>query len=310
MKRSREEEKVLNQKVEPDEVLKKQKVEPDEVLALKNPHKRDKFVKFTEEKHLYFVDWEQNNSFTCDGNISSSALYKQYFPVFDADAVSLKCSQGKNKEYAGKSCEDIKNSWNERANLGTILHREIELTYNGYPPKKESLEYKQFSSFQKEIYDKYIPLRTEWKIYSSPEYKVTGTIDMVFVPRNKELRESVDKDGNRILNIIIVDWKRSKQIRKYPFDYGFDICKNIGNVNYEKYSFQQNIYVYILHNFYNGIYYEGEYFDKINVCDVFLIVMHPKQKTKYKKEQIYMDKYQPIVKQMFEKRKLQINNFK
>jgi len=99
------------------------------------------------------------------------------------------------------------------------------------------------------------PYRMEWSVYIE-ELKLAGQIDAVF--RRKS-------DGA----FFIYDWKRSKEIK---YENQFQNClppiDHLPDTNYWHYTLQLNIYRYILENYYD-----------MPVKDMYLIVMHPENKT-------------------------------
>ena len=161
-------------------------------LEKKYPHPRDATIQFFEGPHIYKVDWDFNGDYQ-QGNIKSvTGFVHDNFPHFDADKVIVKMRASKNwpkSKYYGMLPEEIKEMWagigKEASSLGTVMHEQIELMYNGIEPKKPlSVEYKQFEAYQKKMEDLgYIPFRTEWRLRSDRDHEVTGTIDMLYIQK-------------------------------------------------------------------------------------------------------------------------------
>ena len=86
---------------------------------------------------------------------------------------------------------------NSAAEAGTKLHYDIECYYNNCPNENNSIEYQYFKNFVKD-YPDLKPYRTEWMVYYM-EYKLSGSIDMVFQ----------NKDGD----LEIYDWKRTNEFK-------------------------------------------------------------------------------------------------
>ena len=67
----------------------------------------------------------------------------------------MKSRKWKQSKYFGKTKEEIKQQWNqngkEASEAGTKLHYDIECFYNGKKIDNDSIEYKQFLSFNEKI---------------------------------------------------------------------------------------------------------------------------------------------------------------
>jgi ATP-dependent exoDNAse (exonuclease V) beta subunit len=151
--------------------------------------------------------------------------------------------------------DEIKEKWDTNgriaSDLGTKLHKYIELFYNGEltGDEKKTDDIEIFYSF----YDKnkhLKPYRTEWEVYDE-DHDIAGSIDMVFE----------NEDGS----LSIYDWKRCVDIKKenkwenanYPIQH-------LPDSNFWHYSLQLNIYKYIL---------ETKY--KKRIRDMYLVCIHP-----------------------------------
>lgn len=225
-------------------------------LAQKNPHDYDHEIIFQEEQHKYLHSSDQREL------RSVTTLIASLFPQFDTDAVIKNMMASKNwphSKYYGMTAEEIKQGWKnngeEASNAGTDLHRAIELYWNEQSSPnplplwlgqvQQSKEYGYFLKFVKIFSDKfpqYEPYRTEWRIRDL-DRRLAGTIDMTF--RSKD-------NGN----IIIVDWKRSKEIKYVnPTDrfaeYGYGPVCTWTNCNANKYRLQLNIYKTMLEQCYD-----------------------------------------------------------
>lgn len=92
--------------------------------------------------------------------------------------------------------------------------------------------------------------RTEWLVYDMTK-RLSGSIDLTLV--------------NEKGDIIICDWKRSKEIKKSNlYQKGFKIFAHLDDCNYNHYCLQLNIYRHILETHYEK-----------NVVGMFLVVLHP-----------------------------------
>jgi ATP-dependent exoDNAse (exonuclease V) beta subunit len=92
--------------------------------------------------------------------------------------------------------------------------------------------------------------RTEWLVFDEAK-RVAGSIDMTLA----------DADGN----IIICDWKRSKEIKRSNlYQKGLKIFNHLDDCNYNHYCLQLNIYRHILETHYGK-----------KIIGMFLVVFHP-----------------------------------
>lgn len=227
-----------------------------DTLKIINSHPRDKNIKCNFTNHVYTVNGKK-------GYTSITTICKKLFKPFDSDKIINLMMKGKDWEsskYFGMSKNDIKNSWKkkgqESSSLGTKLHEDIEKFYNNRLDliQNNSKEYSQFLSFQN-IFN-LIPYRTEWMIYDE-KLLFSGCIDFV----------SIDKNGK----FSIYDWKRCESITKIN-KYG-DCCiypelSYIPDSNYWIYSFQLNLYKFILEKNYD-----------IKIEDIYLVKFHPLSKS-------------------------------
>tara|TARA_Y100000992_G_scaffold71203_1_gene44712 strand:+ start:456 stop:1283 length:828 start_codon:yes stop_codon:yes gene_type:complete len=228
-------------------------------LQLKNPHQRDDHIQFDEPTHVYTIDGDSNY-------MSVTTFNHSHFEHFDADKIidnmmrSLNWSKNK---YFGKSKEEIKLLWeknrDEAAMAGTAMHLDIEKFYNDIFVKNDSIEFSFFKKFHEEVIlsnPDLKPWRTEMMVWDK-DYKLAGSIDMIFI--NIKSQE-----------LTIVDWKRSKEIRKTN---GFGKCGNkdciahIPDSNFWHYSLQLGTYKHIIEKNYNK-----------TVKEMYLVCLHPNNK--------------------------------
>mgnify|MGYP000845968767 FL=1 len=171
-------------------------------------------------------------------------------------------------EYYGLEPETIVEKWKqnglEQAELGTMLHEQIENFYNKKKYDVQSKEFQYFLNF-KEKYPKMIPYRSEWRIFDE-ELLIAGTVDMVYQKENNEL--------------YMFDWKRSKKVvlpngKPYLSDpsgnftqFASDQLSHLTNDSYYKYCLQQNIYKHILEKRYN-----------VSISSMNLLILHPVYET-------------------------------
>lgn len=235
------------------------------MLSVVNEHPRDSHITFREHDHVYTLK-------NCSKRpVSVTTLIHNYFPKFDADKVitkMMRSSNWQNSKYFDMSRDEIKKLWKkngiEASTLGTEMHQSIEdyINYkyeceNGTPEPQsfpKTKEFGYFLNFWKELratHPYLKPYRTEWIVYDE-DVMVSGSIDMVMID---------ERDGG----LVILDWKRSKQIKtENNFSNGFIPFEKYHDCNYNHYSLQLNFYRQIL---------ERKYDQKIKL--MMFIVFHP-----------------------------------
>ena len=117
----------------------------------------------------------------------------------------------------------------------------------------QTREFTFFLKFWKELKDGTPGIRayrTEWLVYDMAK-RLAGSIDLTLTLENGD--------------IIICDWKRSKEIKKTNlYQKGLKIFSHLEDCNYNHYSLQLNIYRHILETHYGK-----------RVIGLFLVVLHP-----------------------------------
>ena len=219
-------------------------------LSEKNPHVRDACISFDEGPHIYTINGESNYD-------SVTTFIGEHFEKFDADKIIDRMMKGKNwtqSKYYGKTKDEIKELWknngSQSADLGTELHKDIEYFYNHCEVNNKSIEYKYFLKFN-QANDHLTPYRTEWMIWDKT-HRLAGSIDMIY-ELNGEL--------------VMFDWKRTKELEKYS-KYNksskTECISHIPDTKFWKYALQQNIYKYILESNYD-----------VKIKEMNLLVLHP-----------------------------------
>lgn len=222
-------------------------------LAKLNQHPRDEYITFDEGPHVYTVHGEL-------GYTSVTTWNHHHFEKFDADAIIHNILRGKKMKdptykYYGMSKEQIKSDWDQNrdcaASAGTNMHYDIECFYNKMSVSNESIEFHYFRNFLQD-FPELTAYRTEWIVYYE-EYKISGSIDMVYENPNGDL--------------LIYDWKRCKEIT-YDSNFGkyasTPCIRHLPDTNYWHYALQLNMYKTIL---------EHKYGKK--VVGLYLICLHP-----------------------------------
>ena len=105
-----------------------------------------------------------------------------------------------------------------------------------------------------------------------------GTIDITFRVNNNNKEEEQERpskraklDGNKEepLELIIYDWKRSKNIfMDNPYAQGFTPVEHLSDCNFNHYTLQLNTYKRILERNYN-----------VRIVGMYIGVFHPDQQT-------------------------------
>ena len=231
--------------------------QPWQELSFKNKHPRDASIVFDEPTHVYTVNG------TYEGWISCTKFIHNCFPHFDADAIIKKMMSSpkwSSNKYFGKTAQEIKDGWNangeQASSKGTAMHLAIEQFLHGHPeiidqPVLETTEWRYFQKFWKDVKDDLVPYRSEWEVWSE-EYKLAGSIDMVFY------RKSDD-------SYVIYDWKRSKEIKmENSWESGYDPVSHLPNTNYWHYTLQLNTYRWFLETYYS-----------LKISDMYIVIFYP-----------------------------------
>ncbi len=191
--------------------------------------------------------------------MSSSMFNARFFGTFDAVAISRRCA-GRGK-YAYMSQAEVMEAWeknrDEAAALGTRMHENYENYYNGAPYYYGDKEFALFRQFMANN-PGYVPMAME-RVVVNRFLQLAGTIDALF--RKQRL------DGSWA--IIMVDWKRSKEIKFEGFRGKcgeLPATAHMPDSNFSKYTLQQLEYAFMLYKDY-GIY----------VDEMYLVVCHPHQ---------------------------------
>ena len=222
-------------------------------LKQKNPHPRDKRIKFYEGPHLYTVDG-------VGGYTSVTSWNHSHFAEFNADKIIVNMMNSKNwnnNKYYGMTALEIKEKWDkngtEASAAGTKMHFDIECFYNKLDVKNDSIEFTYFKQFHKD-YSHLVPYRTEWEIFHE-DLLFSGSIDGTFV----------NQDGD----FELYDWKRCKEIPKdNRWQHSLTPCiSHLPDSKFWHYALQLNIYKAIL---------EDKYDKKI--AKMCLVCLHPNNK--------------------------------
>lgn len=140
----------------------------------------------------------------------------------------------------------------DRRATGVRMHRWIECVLNGFPMTTDTRLKQQVSRYYTDcIQGLLVPWRTEMAIRSSPELRLIGVVDALFM-------DGDHNDGT--LKLHLKDWKYSSDITSYLSDYRL----------------QLNLYKFILESQYTGIPFDvnGIVYTRVHVATMELVVFH------------------------------------
>ena len=187
-------------------------------------------IQFDEKNHTYTFD-------NIKASYSVTQFIKLFFFEFDADSVIDRMMRSKTwteSKYFGMTKKDIKEVWEEQreieANLGTQMHENFEKYLKGQKHEENKELYSLIYFLDKKE-------NFEWQVSElrifNKKYGIAGSIDAIF--QNKS-------NGK----YVIIDFKRSKEIKYKSFDVGKPPITHIVDTNYWHYALQLNIYKYFL----------------------------------------------------------------
>lgn len=236
-----------------------------ETLRGLHPMVRDARISFREQEHVYIVDGMQVP-------LSVTGFLALFHEPFDADVAIEKMMSGGGwlrrleEEFthidgAPWTKGEIKTHWErngcEARGRGTLMHWHIEQHLNGQRiGEPKSPEFQLFERYEQDflIAQGIRPLRTEFSMFHVG-LGIAGQADFL----------GVAPCGG----IVLVDWKRSKQIRgSNSFQKMRHPLGHLDDCNLMHYWCQLNLYKYILESEYN-----------MKVMGMFACVLHPAQKT-------------------------------
>jgi ATP-dependent exoDNAse (exonuclease V) beta subunit len=238
-------------------------------LSVTNKHFLDNYIQFQEQGHIYYI-YNKDGTLSELPRTSVTTLIHDCFPQFDSDKIISEMMARKswpNSQYYGMSPEEIKLKWKlngeKSASSGTYMHFNIECHQNGINVIDPSIQFGYYMDFWNDFRSKYPqfkPYRTEmlihYKGFRLGTMNLCGSVDFLLE----------DDDGN----MIIMDWKHSKEIKKrgYNGQKGYPPFEHLDNCNLNHYNLQLNIYRHILEKIYNK-----------NVIFMMLVIFHYNQKT-------------------------------
>ncbi len=261
--------------------------EPNHLAAL-NSHPFDSRIKFNQETHSYYVFYKHNDPIPSEFNLSASSWAKQQFPEFDEDTVIERMLKGRssrmsNYKYKGMSREQIKDKWStdrdKASRQGTFFHLLFECHCNSALDLARSkfghlTPVQQYLRWRETYFDQYFTeFRTEIRFNSSDDLRIVGTADLLAVRRNHLPPDQTDG----VLTISIFDWKNTKELKMdnmYEKGLRGGPCEEMANCNFSHYCIQQNIYAWLLTNYYTEWFWRNAKFTKVRVELLKLVIVH------------------------------------
>lgn len=231
-------------------------------LARLFPHPRDARIRFYAtlrgKSHVYTVDGE-----TAPTSVTTAVkrMFEPFNPNYVIGQYYESWQRNPGSPYYGMAKGDIKRYWArngaDASRLGTAMHAQIEQYVNDaldVAPSTAEFGYflNWYSAFRHE-YPNWAPYRTEWLVYDTTK-KVAGSIDMVF------------RNTDDPTECMIVDWKRSKEIKTEGFrgKCGRGLASTLPDCNLTHFSLQLNTYKYVLEDAYG-----------LRVTRMYVAVFHP-----------------------------------
>lgn len=285
-----------------------------ESLAKETPHDLDQTIHFIESTHTYLVKYEKDGPYVKEGIVSTSGLIHDLFPSFDPDEVIIKMRRSPKfvtGPYQGMTDEAIKKQWNDNgqraSSRGTKLHFLLECHQNGFDlfrsEHKDIPEVQDYKRWHAENMAKkgLIPFRTELRLTTGADLKLTGTADLICIRSDHPLPE--DCDG--VLTLSIIDWKFSKKITQSNFfEKGFGPVSHLDSCNYSMYHLQQNIYQWMIEKYYTHWTWRGHEYTKVKIDSRHLAIFHPN----HGRSGLFMSlpDIQPVIEQIMESRRREV----
>lgn len=193
----------------------------------------DKDITLDEAQHNYSLESDPSITFT-----SCTSFIKYFFEPFDRIGIANNLV-AHHPKYMGMMPHELAETWDLKAEEGTLIHNEIdEYIKYGKPPKsdKSILAVNWLEGYKNGKHK----LLSEVVVYSK-ELQLAGTVDLLVY----------DKINN---TFEIFDWKTSRKIDKNSFKNKKGITpatSKLMDCNYIHYSLQLSLYRYLLEEYYN-----------------------------------------------------------
>ena len=186
-------------------------------------------IKLEESSHKYILEGYEDIEF-----ISVTTCISEFFDKFDKNAVAYKLVTTVPK-YRGRTVEELIHEWDQTANFGTAVHKEIE----------DYINLKKMPEIDRAIagvnwLNKYLQ-KSDYEVFSEvivycKDLKIAGTVDLLVF----------DKISKKYS---ILDWKTSKEIKtdSYKMKTGNKPeTQNLLDCKFNHYALQLSLYRYLL----------------------------------------------------------------
>jgi hypothetical protein len=286
-------------------------------LACQHAHPWDITVQC--QKHVYSVRWFMDQSDYAKDAVSVTTFISQQFGEFKKEQVLDSMPQTSEGLYKGyyqnKNREAVSRSWDQARKNGKRAHRLFECYLNGMNADayrhirvfQQFLDWKRY--FEEECGMRIF--RTEMRIRSSVEEKITGAIDSLWVYADHPPPEKY----NSTLYLIMVDYKvkRKKGTEVYTDPVtnkpktGFKgtPCENIEDSSFAKDSMQQVGYAHMLETWYKNFPYRGHVYQHVRIVEMILLRLHDELPGAEPKT-VDRARWMPVIVQLFEYRRQQL----
>jgi len=215
-------------------------------------------ISLNEETHTYTVKGAEHLTFE-----SCTTFIGDFFSPFEAEKIATKLAKSKKGKYKDKNKKEILDFWDEIADEGTFVHKEVEDWCHGWNNLKEVKVKKTKSKhavlWLQDNLEGHYKLFPEVKVFSK-ELQLAGTIDLLIYEPNENLW-------------VMVDWKTNSKIattawgNKKGTHYS---TRLIPDCNFNKYALQMSLYSWLLKEEYG-----------IDIYERYLIHLRPQQTVYY-----------------------------
>lgn len=266
-------------------------LDDDEVCGtlsfLSDEDRVDTTLDLSEGGSSFYRYWEERRDL-CSMTTFIGSLYAP----FDADeAIAVmkinekKWNNPRENKYFGMSDDAIKKQWTDKCTTasvaGTAMHLNLERRYLGRKFDPNTKELAHYLKFERDhVEGKLRPYRAEWMLWDE-ELMWCGSADIIF---EHIAGPYVERDSNGKKHLIVGDYKRCEHVDEYnSWQSGLEGtgAEFAGNCSYVRYAIQT----------YGGYKYMLEKSYDVVVDEVWLIVLHPDQKT-YIRIVVYPSPYQ------------------
>lgn len=308
-------------------------------LSLENAHPKDARIRFRDAGHKYSVKFDDKEPFREDRIISVTELIGRQFKPFEVRKYGAKLRRNwlerrvfgcfihdliDNHLEHGKDPLQYTPSPQQVIDWGTSKDKS-EKSFFGEGPKavakasdwvtaqqlNREKTIRQFYRFQDDFIRRFsrensaqlVPYRSEWRIWTPADTRVTGTADAVYALDYGEAQAFRD-----YLEVVLFDWKiqdaegknglttlpNPKKRRGRPQNWRY-VNRNApfvgvlsdlpGSFKYFKQTLQLAVYTYILEHFYSDVTFRGRKYKGIRVHSAWVVCMHPQSSTLDKEDE-------------------------